>query len=176
MFFVDTLYLVSRPFNYFPWLKVIPSQTYSSSLPVSSSNLLQHVFHCCLTQFQLLEKHSVLHSSVLCWSAPRNTLIITPWMLPWATWSFPSSMMSLGIKSICAWCFGIIPYYLYLWPVFASICAFFSPPLARLIAVLSFAISLAIVLYLHSTFPFFFSFCIFHSMARFLHWTCNNPA
>lgn len=128
MFFVDTLYLVSRPFNYFPWLKVIPSQTYSSFLPVSSSNLLQHVFHCCLTQFQLLEKHSVLHSSVLCWSAPRNTLIITPWMLPWATWSFPSSMMSLGIKSICAWCFGIIPYYLYLWPVFASICAFFSPP------------------------------------------------
>lgn len=102
-------------------------------------------FHYCLTQFQLLGKDSVLHSSFLCWSAPRNTLIITPWMLPWATWSFPWSMMSLGIKSICAWCFGIIPYYLYLWPVFDPICAFFFP-LTSLITVISFAISLAIVL------------------------------
>lgn len=45
-------------------------------------------------------------------------------MLPWAIWSFPWSTMSLGIKSICAWCFGTVSYYCYLWPVFSSISAY----------------------------------------------------
>lgn len=39
----------------------------------------------------------------------RNTLTTTPWTLLWATWSFPWSTTSLGIKSICAWCFGTVP-------------------------------------------------------------------
>lgn len=43
----------------------------------------------CLTQFPLLQEQSVSDLSFLCFSASRNTLIITPWMQPWATWSFP---------------------------------------------------------------------------------------
>ena len=57
-------------------------------------------------------------------------------MLPWATWSFPWSTMSLGIKSICAWCFGTISHFLYLWPVFSPICIYSS----FLFTVLSFSI------------------------------------
>lgn len=60
---------------------------------------------------------SSLYLSFLCWSAPRNTLIIIPWMLPWATWYFPWSMMSLGIKSICAWCFGTV---IFIFDLFSS--------------------------------------------------------
>lgn len=36
----------------------------------------------------------------------RNISITTHWTLPLATWSFHSSMMSLGIKSTCACCSG----------------------------------------------------------------------
>lgn len=82
------------------------------SLPLCILNLLTALLNDCLTQFPLLQEESVSDLSFMCFSASRNTLIITPWMLPWATWSFPWSMMSLGIKSICAWCFGTVLYYI----------------------------------------------------------------